>query len=155
PDGWKFGTALPVADEQGSEIRFRPVSLETLVDSPVITGRYYRAVPLGDLNGRHHEIDMVADSDSALEMSSEVESGLHRLVIEAGNLFGARHYSQYHFLLTLSDHVSHFGLEHHESSDDRVGGDALVGPGAGRTIGGLLSHEFTHSWNGKYRRPAG
>ena len=155
PDGWKFGTALPVSRESGAGIQFRPVSLETLIDSPVIAGQYFRTVSLGDSDGRSHEVDMVADDDSALEMSPQVEDGLRMLVKEAGALFGARHYTQYHFLLTLSDHVSHFGLEHHESSDDRVGADALTGPGARRTIGGLLGHEYVHSWNGKYRRPAG
>jgi predicted metalloprotease with PDZ domain len=155
PDGWKFGTALPVARENIDGIEFRPVTLETLVDSPVITGRYYRAVSLGESDGRSHEIDIVADDDASLQMSPEVEGGLRRLVTEAGDLFGARHYNQYHFLLTLSDNVAHFGLEHHESSDDRLGGDALTGPGARRTIGGLLAHEYVHSWNGKYRRPAG
>jgi predicted metalloprotease with PDZ domain len=155
PDGWKFGTALPVARESDPRVEFRPVSLETLVDSPVVAGQYFRAVSLGESGGRSHEVDMVADDDAELEMSPEVEGGLRRMVKEVGDLFGARHYTQYHFLLTLSDHVSHFGLEHHESSDDRVEADALTGPGARRTIGGLLGHEYVHSWNGKYRRPAG
>src|SRR5262249_44491487 len=121
PDGWKYGSALQASHENGATIQFRPVSLERLVDSPVIAGQDFRAVPLGMVDGRSHEVDMVADDDSELQMSSDVEDGLHQLVKEAGALFGARHYTQYHFLLTLSDHVSHFGLEHHESSDDRVG----------------------------------
>jgi predicted metalloprotease with PDZ domain len=76
------------------------------------------------------------------------------LVAESGKLFGARHYRDYHFLLTLSDHVAHFGLEHHESNDSRLPERALLGPGANAALGGLLAHEFVHSWNGKYRRPA-
>ncbi len=71
-----------------------------------------------------------------------------------GKLFGARHYRDYHFLLTLSDHVAHFGLEHHESNDSRLPERTLIGPGSGMALGGLLSHEFVHSWNGKFRRPA-
>jgi predicted metalloprotease with PDZ domain len=68
---------------------------------------------------------------------------------------GSRHYRDYHFLLTLSDYVQHFGLEHHESSDDRTYGRALVDPVLTSASETLLPHEFTHSWNGKYRRPAG
>lgn len=77
------------------------------------------------------------------------------LVAETGALFGSRHYRDYHFLLTLSDHVAHFGLEHHESSDDRVDERTLIDDGPRRLEASLLPHEFTHSWNGKYRRPAG
>jgi len=76
------------------------------------------------------------------------------LVAESGKLFGARHYRDYHFLLTLSDHVAHFGLEHHESNDSRLPERVLISPGAGMALGGLLAHEFVHSWNGKFRRPA-
>src|SRR6202023_2608705 len=77
------------------------------------------------------------------------------LVKEAGALFGSRHFRSYHFLLTLSDHVAHFGLEHHESSDDRTNERALVDEAPRKTMASLLPHEFVHSWNGKYRRPAG
>ena len=76
------------------------------------------------------------------------------LVAESGKLFGTRHYRDYHFLLTLSDHVAHFGLEHHESNDSRLGERTLLGPGSGMSLGSLLAHEFVHSWNGKFRRPA-
>ncbi len=76
------------------------------------------------------------------------------LVAESGKLFGARHYRDYHFLLTLSDHVAHFGLEHHECNDSRLPERTLIGPNAEMSLGGLLSHEFMHSWNGKFRRPA-
>ena len=74
---------------------------------------------------------------------------------EANKLFGAHHYRDYHFLLTLSDHVAHFGLEHHESSDDRVDEEALVELGLRKIDADLLPHEFVHSWNGKFRRPRG
>jgi len=102
----------------------------------------------------HHEIDIVADSAAALNMSPEVQRGMTNLVAESGKLFGARHYRDYHFLLTLSDHVAHFGLEHHESNDSRLPERVLLTPAASYSVGGLLAHEFVHSWNGKFRRPA-
>ncbi|HEY2859370.1 MAG TPA: M61 family peptidase [Terracidiphilus sp.] len=155
PDGWKFGTALPVAGQQGSEIEFKPISLELLVDSPVISGEFYRSIDLTPPGEPvHHEIDMVADSAIALNMSDAVQKGLTNVVAESGKLFGARHYREYHFLLTLSDHVAHFGLEHHESNDSRLPERALLEPSAAFSVGGLLPHEFVHSWNGKFRRPA-
>jgi predicted metalloprotease with PDZ domain len=76
------------------------------------------------------------------------------LVAESGKLFGARHYHDYHFLLALSDHVAHFGLEHHESNNSRLPERTLLLPSSGMVMGGLLAHEFAHSWNGKFRRPA-
>jgi predicted metalloprotease with PDZ domain len=155
PQGWKYGTPLPIENAGGNEITFKPVELDSLVDSPVIAGQYYRAVdvtPSGE--PIHHEIDMVADSAEALDMTPELQKKFTNLVAESGKLFGARHYRDYHFLLTLSDHVAHFGLEHHESNDSRVGERALHTSQGRRSVGGLLSHEFMHSWNGKFRRPA-
>jgi predicted metalloprotease with PDZ domain len=155
PDGWKFGSSLPVETQSGNQVAFKPISLDMLVDSPVISGQYYRAIditPAGE--PIHHELDLAADSEAALALSPENQKQMVALVAESGKLFGARHYRDYHFLLALSDHVAHFGLEHHESNDSRLPERALLGPGAGMSLGGLLAHEFVHSWNGKFRRPA-
>ena len=155
PQGWKFGTPLEIANQSGNQIAFKPVPLNRLVDSPVVAGEYYRVIditPPGE--PVHHEINIVADSEAALNMSPEVQQGMVNLVAESGKLFGTRHYRDYHFLLTLSDHVAHFGLEHHESNDSRLPERVLLGPDAGYSVGGLLAHEFVHSWNGKFRRPA-
>ena len=155
PAGWKFGTPLPVENAAGGEVTFKPVSLDRLVDSPVIAGEYYRVVDVTPPNEPvHHEIDLVADSAAALEMSPEMQKGFTSMVAESGKLFGARHYREYHFLLTLSDHVSHGGLEHHECNDSRTGERDLLTPEGRREVAGLLGHEFAHSWNGKFRRPA-
>lgn len=154
PRGWKFGTALPVASQSGDEVSFPPVALDRLADSPLIAGEYYRVVDLTPPGEPiHHEIDLVADSDAAVAMSPEVQRGLTNLVLESGKLFGARHYRAYRFLLTLSEHTAHFGLEHHESSDNRLPERQLLSPDAAREVGGLLAHEFAHSWSGKFRRP--
>ena len=155
PEGWKWATALERAFGPPADgIRFAPVSLTTLVDSPVLAGEHFRVVNLTD-GAPAHRIDIAADSDAALEMSPELEGQYRSLVGETGALFGARHYRHYDFLLTLSDHTAHFGLEHHESSDDRVDERSLVDADRRKLMAGLLPHEMTHSWNGKYRRPAG
>jgi predicted metalloprotease with PDZ domain len=156
PEGWKFGTSLPIENQSTNQVAFKPISLDMLVDSPVIAGEYYRVVditPAGE--PIHHEINMAADSEGALNMSPENQKAMVNLVAESGKLFGARHYRDYHFILALSDHVAHFGLEHHESNDSRLPERALLTPQAGFSLGGLLAHEFVHSWNGKFRRPAG
>jgi len=155
PEGWEFGTALPVASHSGNEINFQPASLYTLVDSPVIAGEYLKVVPLRPA-GEYppHEMDIAADSAAALDAPPEVWQDYRNLVSQAYALFGARHYRDYHFLYSLSNHVAHFGLEHHESDDSRVGEDGLVNPGERKLVAGLLPHEYVHSWNGKYRRPA-
>jgi predicted metalloprotease with PDZ domain len=154
PPGWQFATALPGAKQNGDTIDFSPVSLNTLVDSPVLAGRYFRVVPLTPGETPSHEIDIAADSASALAMTPETEMQFRRLVAETGALFGVRHYRDYHFLVTLSDDVAHFGLEHHESSDDRDDLRALIDEQELLLFSDLLPHEFVHSWNGKYRRPA-
>lgn len=155
PAGWKHGTPLPEASHSGDEIVFKPVTLNRLVDSPVIAGEYFRVInitPPGE--PIHHEMDIAADSEAALEVKPETIQKMTNLVAESRALFGERHYRDYHFLLTLSDHVAHFGLEHHECNDSRLPERAAIGPNADMSLGGLLSHEFMHSWNGKFRRPA-
>ena len=155
PNGWRYGTALPIANESGNSIQFKPSSVTTLIDSPVIAGAHFRTIDLSPESQPSHFLHLASDSDAALEITAEEEAHLKNLVKETGALFGARHYRDYHFLLSLSDHVAHFGLEHHESSDDRIGERSLVDDSLRRLTSGLLPHEFTHSWNGKYRRPAG
>jgi predicted metalloprotease with PDZ domain len=155
PAGWQFGTALPIAKRDGDRIEFQPVPLDTLVDSPVLSGRYFKKIQLTPGQVPPHEMDLAADSSAALAMLPETEVHFHSLVDETGVLFGTRHYRDYHFLVTLSDDVAHFGLEHHESSDDRTYERSLIDPRARLDFANLLPHEFVHSWNGKYRRPAG
>ncbi len=155
PAGWRYGTALPIARETGDQIEFRPASLTTLVDSPVLAGRYFRTLDLSPGAKPPHYLHLAADSEAALAVSPQVIANYRKLVAETGALFGARHYRSYHFLLTLSDHVAHFGLEHHESSDNRISEWGLTDDDARALHAGLLPHEMAHSWNGKYRRPAG
>ena len=153
PAGWKFGTSLPVANQSASKIDFAPVSLERLVDSPVLAGEYFLVIPLSV--NPSNEIDIAADNAADLEIKPELAMTLKRIVTEAVSLFGATHYTHYHFLLTLSDHTAHFGLEHHESNDSRVPERALLDDALRDVSLPVLPHEFVHSWNGKYRRPAG
>ena len=155
PRDWHYGTALSVARESGDKIDFQPTSLATLVDSPVSTGAHYKTIDLGIFNGSPHYIHMAADSERALAMPPQAVPQYIRLISEAGVLFGSRHYRSYHFLLTLSDHVASFGLEHHESSDDRLGERTLLDNDLLTYYSELLPHEYVHSWNGKYRRPSG
>ena len=155
PHDWHFGTALGVAKESGDEIEFQSTSLSTLIDSPVAAGAHYKTIDLGTFDGAPHYIHIVADSERALAMPPQAVKQYKRLVAEALALFGSRHYRSYHFLLTLSDHVASFGLEHHESSDDRLGERALLDEDLLTFYSELLPHEYVHSWNGKYRRPAG
>ncbi|HVO81717.1 MAG TPA: hypothetical protein VMT28_13360 [Terriglobales bacterium] len=152
PAGWKFGTPLPVASQSGGEIQFKSASLTTLVDSPVIAGEYLRVEPLAE--NPHVEMDIAADSPGALEAPAEDFQHYRDMVAQARKMFGAEHYRDYHFLYSLSDHVAHGGLEHHESNDSRVGERTMVDPELRLLRAGLLTHEYVHSWNGKYRRPA-
>src|SRR5262249_6551668 len=113
-------------------------------------------VPLGPSEGPPHYLVLACDSVAGLELSPALKANYERLVAEAGTLFGARHYHSYRFLLTMSDHVAHFGEEHHECSDHRVPEPFLLDDNFRKIwTAWLLSHEFVHSWNGKFRRPEG
>ena len=152
PANWKYGTPLPIAKTTADEISFQPASLTTLVDSPVISGEFFKIEKLAD--DPPVEMDIAADSAAALDAPQSVWDHYKSLVEQANKLFGAHHYRDYHFLLSLSDHVAHFGLEHHESNDSRTDERGLVDETARKMDAGLLPHEYVHSWNGKYRRPA-
>lgn len=168
PGDWKFGTALEAQGGNGSGISgissveplpwswlFKTVSLEQLVDSPVLAGRWFKEIVLAPEVTPKHFLDMAADGPEDLELSKEHVAAFSKLVLETGALYKSRHYGSYHFLVTLSDQVAHFGLEHHQSSDDRVPEKTFTDETRFTLAGNLLPHEFTHSWNGKYRRPAG
>src|SRR3984885_706921 len=156
PANWKYGTPLPIAstnrDNGETQILFKPAPLTTLVDSPVITGEFLKVVKLSD--DPLVEMDVAADSAAVLEPPQEVWDHYKSLVDQTNKLFGAHHYRDYHFLFSLSNHVAHFGLEHHESDDSRVDERDLVDESLRKSEASLLPHEYVHSWNGKYRRPA-
>ena len=155
PTGWRMACALPTAEKNDDDaISFKAVSLERLCDSPVLCGRYFKEIAIGPSNRATHLMCLAADSESALAMPAELKSNYDRLVVEALALFGARHYDSYRFLYTLSDRVPLTGLEHHESSDNRVPERTLIDAQKHNWYADLLPHEFVHSWNGKYRRPA-
>ena len=154
PAGWRYATGLTTERESRGQIEFAPASLTMLVDSPVLAGEYFRAIPLS-ASKPTVELDLAADSAAALEASPQFIAAMRKLVEEAKALFGAHHYDHYNFLFTLSDRVAHFGLEHHQSNDSRVAERSLIDETLGRLALGVLPHEYTHSWIGKYRRPAG
>jgi predicted metalloprotease with PDZ domain len=155
PADWKFGTALPVERRTGDTVSFAPTSLVMLIDSPVLAGAHFKTIELTPGEKPAHYLHLAADSEAALAIPEDDVAHYRRLVAEAFALFGARHYGEYHFLLTLSDHVPSNGLEHHEASDNRGLERSFLDDGPRKVLGTLLSHEYVHSWNGKYRRPKG
>jgi predicted metalloprotease with PDZ domain len=155
PKGWTSHTALPIAEQSSESITFKPVTLDLLIDSPVQSGAYTRVIPLTPGKNPSHEIDLAADNNSALDIPPAVIDNYKHLIEEAQALYQSHHYREYHFLLTLSNNIMGLGQEHHESSDDRVPANALSDPNQRLLGADLLPHEFTHSWNGQYRRPEG
>jgi predicted metalloprotease with PDZ domain len=155
PEGWKYGTALEAASGGDTAPRFKTVGLNKLVDSPLIAGRYFNRLDLAPNDKVPVHLDVVADTPEDLAVSSQQLSGLRNLVQQAYVLFGGHHYDHYDFLFTLSANTGHFGLEHHQSSDDRIFPDYFTDPASQLVGAHLLPHEYVHSWNGKFRRPAG
>jgi predicted metalloprotease with PDZ domain len=158
PPGWTVVCALGSQAKPGGAYEFEASTLARLIDSPVQMGLYAQLVdlkgsePLADIK---HSLSIMADSAAALAIPSDFAPGYSRLVAENGSLFGSRMYRHYTWLVSLSDHIAHFGLEHHESSDDRGGENTLSEADLRMDLAELLGHEYVHSWNGKYRRPQG
>jgi len=154
PDGWKYATALETEHHDGATAVFAPVTFNNLVDSPLIAGEHFRQVNLAPGNSVHRYLDMVADYPKAMDIGKEYTQDFRNLIKQAQALFASHHYTNYHFLLTLSDYTAHFGLEHHQSSDDRIFADMFLNKQTMLGEASLLPHEYVHSWNGKFRRPA-
>ncbi|MFI4889525.1 MAG: M61 family peptidase [Steroidobacterales bacterium] len=158
PDGWTIVCALDGRPATGGATRFEKSTLARLIDSPAQIGRYARRIELkgsAPAPELRHALSIMADSEAALETPEDLPKGYDRLVSESGALFGSRMYRHYTWLVSLSNHIAHFGLEHHESSDDRAAEGMLGAPDLRMELAGLLGHEYVHSWNGKYRRPLG
>jgi predicted metalloprotease with PDZ domain len=150
PEGWKAATALEVARKRGATLHFKQVGLDTLVDSPVFAGANVRVETLAP----GVRLNIVADEPGQLDATPEQLQFHRNLVTQAVKLFGAQHYDHYDFLLALSDRQGRIGLEHHRSSEDGVDGGYFTAWNDDVAKRDLLPHEYTHSWNGKYRRPS-
>jgi len=155
PSGWKFISALTPKTQSNNSIVFAPVSLTMLIDSPLLTGAHLRRLDLTPSSGVPHFLNLLSDNEAALNIPPEQIKAYKHLVTETNALFASHHYDHYDFLYTLSDEVAHFGLEHHQCSDDRVAERTVIDEDLFRARAGLLPHEFVHSWNGKFRRPVG
>jgi predicted metalloprotease with PDZ domain len=167
PAGWQFDTALHLEGAPGDEAGRRPgepprtltfaaTTLYTLLDSPLLAGDVFRTVEIAGGGGEPTvRLSLAADRRASLEVPAARIAAYRRLPAEAEALFGARHYREYHWLTALGDTLDENGLEHHESSDDRGHAALFTEPAPLLRWGTLLPHEYVHSWNGKYRRPAG
>jgi predicted metalloprotease with PDZ domain len=155
PEGWEFAGALEIEARRGANVRFKQTSLDSLVDSPLFAGRYFRSLDLDPGAKSPVHLNVFADSADTLEVRPQQLAAHHKLVLETYAMLGPPHFDRYEFLLALSDHFGDIGLEHHRSSENRRPPNYFLEwdkVGAGRD---LLPHELSHSWNGKFRRPAG
>jgi predicted metalloprotease with PDZ domain len=153
PPGWDYASALPVKARSGDRVDFDGVTLETLVDSPTDMGRYVKHITTWTGDGATTYLDLFADAPEDLKIDDKVIDAYKHLIPEAIALYGGRHFNVYHAELTLSDAIGFEGIEHHQSSDDRAGDTFLTDAAEQLANGDLVPHEFSHSWNGKYRRP--
>jgi predicted metalloprotease with PDZ domain len=155
PAGWKYASALQTASTRGDTITFARTPLNTLMDSPLFAGRFYERIDLSPAPTDIVHLNIFADNADQLKMTPEQLEVHKKLALEADKLYGSHHYDHYDFLLLLSDKVGGIGLEHHQSSEDGHPADYLTDWPAGVLDRDLLAHEYTHSWDGKFRRPAG
>jgi len=154
PAGWSYGVALPDPRQHGDRVDFGEVSLNVLVDSTLDCGKYYKHIELWHQGNAKQMLDIFADRPQDLDIPASILDKYKNMVPEALALYGARHWYNYHSLLALSDAIGFQGIEHHQSSDNRGTDDFMTNPDQQLVRGDLLTHELSHSWNGKYRRPA-
>jgi len=154
PHGWQAACALDGLQADGDKLSFAAASYETLVDSPLFAGRHAKSFDLDPGGKRPVRLTAFADHEEDLDAKPEQIEQHRALVRQADRLFGSRHFDHYDFMLALTDRMSDFGIEHHRSSENGYVPHYFTewdGVFADRD---LLAHEYTHSWNGKYRRPA-
>ncbi|HEY6917001.1 MAG TPA: peptidase M61, partial [Allosphingosinicella sp.] len=150
PAGWSVATSLDVASKQGDRLTYKPVSYETLVDSPIFAGRYYRREKMDE----NVNLNIFADKPEDLEATPEQLAAHRRLVEQLKKLHGAVHFDEYEWLLALTDKLGGIGLEHLRSSENTHPREYFKDWASGSAGRDLLAHEMNHSWDGKYRRPA-
>lgn len=154
PQGWDYATALETASRAGNAVTFKTASWDTIIDSPLFAGKYMRKFDL-DPGGRSRvTLNTMGDEANQVDPSSEIVQVHRNLVAQADKLYGARHFDHYDFLLSVSDRLATSGIEHQRSSDNGVGSGYFRNWDSGFVSKDLLAHEYNHSWNGKYRRPA-
>jgi predicted metalloprotease with PDZ domain len=154
PDGWKFASALETKSQQGNVVTFQETTLNTLVDSPLYAGVNFKRIDISSGPDNQVFFDVFGDKPADLEITPEELQFHKNLVVQAQKLFASHHYDHYDFLFSVSDVVSGKGLEHHQSSEDGSPANYFTDWSAGVMGRALLPHEYTHSWNGKFRRPA-
>lgn len=155
PAGWDSASALTIARKVGSQVEFAESTVEQLIDSPIFIGKYVRHIDLAPGASVPVHLHVFGDRPANLEVNDTQIRQHLALVQEARALFQSQHYQHYDFLLAVSDNTGNFGLEHHQSSDDRIDAEFFTEPELYLDGGGLLPHEYVHSWNGKFRRPIG
>jgi predicted metalloprotease with PDZ domain len=154
PQGWEFGTALERDPDGGAIVNFKTVSYETLADSPLIAGKYFRRIDLNPTGRSRITLDVMADEPRFLKTTPAIENIHRELIRQADRLYGARHFDHYDFLLSLSELLAAPSLEHQRSSDNGTTTSYFTSWDASFLSRDLLAHEYNHSWNGKNRRPA-
>ena len=154
PDGWQVATALETAKTEGSTTTFKPTTFEELADSPIFAGKHFKRIELGTAGGVPVRLNIIADKPELLESKPEHEEAHRQLVREADALFKSHHFDHYDFLLALTDRMGGIGLEHHQSSENGTDAEYFTEWDKKYFVRDLLPHEYAHSWNGKFRRPA-
>jgi predicted metalloprotease with PDZ domain len=154
PPNWQFATALDAASRSGDEVEFKSTTLNTLVDSPLYAGSNYKRIDLSTAPDNQVFLNVFGDTPESITLTPE-QLQLHKnLTQQAQKLYASHHYGRYEFLFLLSDTVGGIGLEHHQSSEDGEKKDYFTKWNEFVPARDLLAHEYTHSWNGKFRRPA-
>jgi predicted metalloprotease with PDZ domain len=154
PDGWQFATPLETASSKDGLVTFAPTSIETLIDSPIFAGRYFKQLDLDPGGVAPVRLNIVADREELLEVKPEQLEAHRAAVQQAYKLYGSHHYDHYDFLLALSERMGGCGLEHHQCSENATVPGYFTDWDKNADARDLLPHEYTHSWNGKFRRPA-
>lgn len=155
PHGFTAFTALNVHGVADDTLHFAPVSLETLVDSPVYAGLYTRRIAL---TADTHPVflDLLADAPPYLAISDATIARFSQTVEATERLFGTPPWKRYDMLVSLSDAFpGPGGTEHLQSGENNLSADFFSNEHDHLLDRDLIWHELVHAWNGKHRVPEG
>jgi predicted metalloprotease with PDZ domain len=150
PEGWQWACVLDVEETRGNSVRFAPVALDVMVDSPLLAGRHFRTVEL-DAAGSVR-LNLAGDTAESVAASEDQLRPHRQLVEQCDRLFGARHFDRYEFLVALTEDLAANGVEHHRSCETRTVPNYFSDWDKTFVRRDTLPHEYVHSWNGKHRR---
>jgi predicted metalloprotease with PDZ domain len=155
PKGFSFASSLDSMGANDNLARFKPTTLDDLVDAPAYAGRYVKRYDLSADGTVPVRLTMFGDTEASLTIPTALLKSYRDVAATMPRLFRSQPYRHFDFLMSLSDVLpSGGGTEHQESTEINFPADFFTNASAQLTMANLMVHEFAHAWNGRTYQPA-